>query len=168
MTPEIEILDRVRSILAGAGVSRTRNCSCAHCREVQARRLDCPTCGFRGVPLTMPCNCARNAEQHIEFAEATLAAYTGGAWPADWKSRRSDLARVILELRRLGPIGVCAGNGKGMPEVEAVLFGFEGNCAHGAPYCPICGDTGDGEIGDTAAILAVLRDVNTAIRSLSH
>lgn len=115
----------------------------------------------------MSCECVRNAEQHIEFAEATLAAYPGAAWPPDWKARRSDVARVILELRRVGRIGICAGGGKGMQKVQAVLFGFEGNCCHGAHYCPICGDTGDGEISDNARVLAVLRDLNSVVRSTS-
>ena len=168
MTSSDELLDRIRSILSGTGVSRPANCGCAHCLEVQARGLDCPTCGFHGTPQTMSCDCARNAQRHIEFAEATLAAYPGGAWPPDWKARRSDIARVIMELRRLGSVGVCAGGGKGMPEVEAVLFGFEGSCCHGAPYCPICGDTGDGETSDCAQILAVLRDLNSVVRSSSH
>ena len=160
-----EILGKVRSILGGAAMDSPPGCACTHCLAVQARGLACPTCGFQGTPLTMGCGCARSAQQQIEFAQATLATYPGAAWPPDWKATRADVARVILELRRIGDIGVCTGNGEGMPKVEAKLFGFEGNCCHTAPYCPICGDTGDGEISDSAPILAILREINSLIRS---
>jgi hypothetical protein len=139
---------------------------CPSCEAVKAKRFSCKDCGFHGRPQTIACDCARGLELQISFNEAALRRYpTDEAWPAGWRTSRTDMVdeQTKLLVLALTPIGRCRGGGHGQPPTGA-QWRFVGNCSHGWPTCPACGGGhGDGE-ADTAQLLAVVRGVRRALK----
>jgi hypothetical protein len=109
----------------------------------------------------MDCQCAEELEDHITYNEIALRKHARGDWPGDWKTTRAEVVRQTRLLKSLGPVGRCRGHGRGMPDVSGVergMHGFEGNCCHTTPLCPVCAGDNESEIP-----LAVLRELNALL-----
>ena len=98
-------------------------CECRDCAAVRARSYQCGACGFDGVPLVFPCECARQWDEFTQTNADMLRAVKGKQWV--------EIAAFQRRLRRGGRPTRCTPG-----KIQ---------CAHTETWCPVCGDCGSGE-----------------------
>lgn len=147
------ILDRPIDAQCLAKLYKT--CHCALCAAVRREPYRCTACGFSGVPMVFPCECAEDWARHVQDGEEELRDPAAFARRMALATRaRREIKRELQALRKKGPPSLCT-----PPNVR---------CAHLARTCPVCGSAGVGDPPFAAketqtAVAEMIRDLRAAL-----
>jgi hypothetical protein len=158
------VLDRPSPGWYGESVRTEYGCTCARCRALRRQEWECLSCGYYGSWLVSGCECREARRSNIEYCQREIRAIEQGHQP-DAGCYSLERLRAMLAESQGWPDVMCRAHPDGDYRQRVELRGHN-RCAHGAMFCPCCGNDGDGCTMDTPDdLLTMIRDLRAVLRA---